>query len=518
MSSATSTRDRLVSEFAENYMEKLFYFCLKKTGSSTEAEDLTQDIALNILTALDKGTIPASFSAWVWQIARNRYSAWAEEKHRRRELVTGADIGDYEIRDESDNVLDEMIHSEQMSLFRRELAFIGSDYRDIVVAYYMENQSMRTIATRLSLSLEAVKKRIQRARTILKEGMDMAREFGVRSYNPEQIAFIMNGQTGDKGQPWSIITHLLYKNIFLETYENPETAEELALELGIALPYMEDELEYLVREELLRKTNNKYETNFPIVSRGTQRAIYDANKAIQKPLTDKLCEMIDLYMREDGGSVNIDYVGLEAARWALLMHVFDWLRWDWSTENKEDNAYGGSPNPPRPDNGAWTLYGYETIDWKEPAFVGLHGGGVSRDKNEVKQDIDFGQYKFWVGNFYEKTPEHLTYPEVYTLWLVCTGKAEDGEKGYVEKLLEYGYLKEADGVIKPNVVIFDRGKEKSEHTELSAGLTVLKNEINVLFTQAPDITRGYVVEQALEDGWLGYDKNTINTIGAYIYL
>lgn len=212
------------------------------------------------------------------------------------------------------------------------------------------------------------------------------------------------------------------------------------------------------------------------------------------------------------------YVGPEAARWALLACAFDWLKWNWSTEEQGGNVYGGSPNPPRPDNGAWTLYGYETIDWKEPAFVGLHGGYVSHDKNEVIQDIDFGQYKFWAGNFYEKTPEHLTYPELYTLWLVCTGKGEAGEKGYVEKLLEYGYLKEVDGVINPNVVIFDRSKEKPEHSEMSARLTVLKNEINALFMQAPSITRGYVVEQALEDGWLGYDGNTINTIGAYIYL
>ena len=32
--------DWLVSEFAENYMEKLFYFCLKKTGNYIQAEDL----------------------------------------------------------------------------------------------------------------------------------------------------------------------------------------------------------------------------------------------------------------------------------------------------------------------------------------------------------------------------------------------------------------------------------------------------------------------------------------------
>ena len=95
MQETNEMRDRLINEFAENYMEKLFYFCLKKTGSHIEAEDLTQDIALQIIIALNKGTLPTSFSAWVWQIARNRYSVWAKEKHNRNESVTGSDISDY---------------------------------------------------------------------------------------------------------------------------------------------------------------------------------------------------------------------------------------------------------------------------------------------------------------------------------------------------------------------------------------------------------------------------------------
>ena len=33
MQETNKMRDRLVNEFAENYMEKLFYFCLKKAGS-----------------------------------------------------------------------------------------------------------------------------------------------------------------------------------------------------------------------------------------------------------------------------------------------------------------------------------------------------------------------------------------------------------------------------------------------------------------------------------------------------
>ena len=124
MQNTNEMRDRLMQTFSGNYMEKLFYFCLKKTGQITEAEDLTQDIALHILVALHKGTVPMNFSAWVWQIARNRYSVWAEGKRRRNESVTGSDIGDCEIPDENGDVLEDMIRREQLALLRRELAFV----------------------------------------------------------------------------------------------------------------------------------------------------------------------------------------------------------------------------------------------------------------------------------------------------------------------------------------------------------------------------------------------------------
>ena len=75
------TSETLIRTFVDDYMGKLFYFCLRKTGDHVEAEDLTQDIALNVVTALNRGRVPESFGAWIWQIARNRYAAWAKEKH-----------------------------------------------------------------------------------------------------------------------------------------------------------------------------------------------------------------------------------------------------------------------------------------------------------------------------------------------------------------------------------------------------------------------------------------------------
>ena len=410
-----------------------------------------------------------------------------------------------------------MIQAEQMALLRRELAFIRSDYRHIIVAYYVENKSIREIASLHGMAENTVKSRLFRARELLKEGMSMAREFGKRSYNPENIAFVQSGRDGKNGQPWSIISHLLYKNIFLETYENPQTAEELSLELGIALPYLEDELEFLVREQLLTKENGKYQTAFLIVSREEQRKKHDKHVQVQKELTNKLCRLIDTYMEEDGAKVNCDHIGYEAAKWALLVRTFDYLQYDCGETASSLMHEYKCDYPQRPDDGSWVLTGYETIDWHTPFFVGQHGY-LSYDKSEIKKDVDFGQFKFFYQNIQERTPMHLTWVEAYTLWLVCSGRTEACEKAYLDKLAEYGYVKMAGGTVIPQVVIFDREAEKQIGQDALERLTKLKEEICGLFRQDPGIERGYVVEQAIRDGWLNHNDDTIGTVGAYLYL
>ena len=63
-------------------------------------------------------------------------------------------------------------------------------------------------------------------------------------------------------------------NILCHAHNNPCTIQELALELGIAAPYMEEEVELLLQAELLKKLNHeKYLTNFFIVPRECQNEI-----------------------------------------------------------------------------------------------------------------------------------------------------------------------------------------------------------------------------------------------------
>ena len=545
MQEAMILRDQLIKEFTETYMEKLFYFCLKKTGSHIEAEDLTQDIALQIITALNKGTIPTSFSAWVWQIARNRYSVWATKKHDRNESLTGYDVGDYEIEDESDSILDEMTHAEQLALLRRELAFVESDYRSIVVAYYIENKSIREIASALSLSENAVKQRLFRARKILKEGMDMAREFGKRSYNPEEIVYSnICTAPGELGQPWTLMDPKLNQNIFLACYDNPMTAEELAIEVGVALPYIEDTVKHLTAQTLLVKNGDKYETNFPIISREAQQKIHFYYEGILPQLVALITENTDRLMaqyQEAELCYYGEYQSYEEAKWMLLMNFY--LSFYSLCNNSPKEKLG---NTPRQNRGVWDVLGFEKCDFC-PAVVGRHC-----------QYEGFVHYRFGYCGILNRTPANLTPEEAHELRLIVENKKAKNE-AIREDLIKYGYACKKGEKYVPNVAIIKESTEQAfmkfckkkkfssdfiQHANIRGKLIEsifqtfegINNSVReIIVFDLPHSLRDdermvnalleaicttshtlrYVVKYALESGWLKYDENTSPAIGAY---
>ena len=448
MQNSNAMRDSLVKAFAEEYMQKLFYFCLKKTGSNEEAEELTQDVAINVLTALNGGTIPTSFSAWVWQIARNRYAVWAEKKHRRNESVTGSDIGDYELTDEKESVLDEMLHREQMSLLRRELAFIKSEYRDLLVAYYIENKSVREIADKLALSISAVQQRLHRARILLKDGMDMAREFGKRSYNPENITFSASGNINYE-RPWPLVSRSIPKNILLQASNNPSTPEELSVELGIALPYMEEEVRLLYEGTLLEKCGDKYITNFFIWDKESRLESYNILRSGAKERSRLLREFMEDSLEEVRNlCVGGTHLDDNTIRWWLLMNAVDTL----TTEVSKDEA------PTKRANGEeWGFVGYEEVELPEKIVAGHNGRGSDSCRFWAYQ---FGDYSLWLQC---GEPEFDCVP---FLGEIIKEKRKVSSFGKTEQKLwnkiegKYAYADKEGNVIPNIVVVTEKSQEK----------------------------------------------------------
>ena len=526
--------------FAKEYLGSIFYYCLRKTGNEAEAEELASDISLSVVQALAGGAVPERFSAWVWKIARNRYARWAEAKHRRRELFSEEDAAEHEeISDDADSPEDALVRRETIATLRRELAFIRSDYRHVLVAFYIDDKSLPQIAAERNLPLGTVKTRLFKARKILKEGMEMAREFGKLAYRPEQVSFANNVEVrGKNGEPWSLHRKLLPKNILLAAYRNPLTAEELALEIGVALPYLEEEVAELEKQLLLRKNGDKYETTVYIRSAEAQRRIYDTISAVAPAMTKAIENYIALRIalyEKNELRWNRGAQSEEDMRWALLMWVNDYAFRDVAELRGEYTS--------RPGGAKWDIMGNEEYDGPYHPIVGAHG---------CWGDPDFCQYKFtYPAGLFSKTPEHLADNLAAALKAVCLGEKADAAA--IAELVRMGYLKEENGAYVPQMMVVDKRygaigseglpvEDANKLDEAWREVTACAKEAQTRCTEitraempsylqtAPELVgalrmalnfrfdmRGAVLMRALADGYISYAENDPRVmLGTYI--
>ena len=479
---------RLAEEYARDYMGKIFYYCLRKTGDSHEAEDLASDITFQILTALHEGVEIPNFPAWVWQIARNRYALWAKTRHRRGETESFIDPDDPETENvltaggynTTPSVAEAYAHDEEMAILRRELAFLGRDYREIVVAYYIEDRSVGDIAKALGQPEGTVKSRLFRSRNLLKEGMKMAREFGPKSYRPEEVRFVSSGGQAS-GLPFSAVQRTLPKNILLEASNNPSTIEELAVAVGVAMPYMEEEVAELEHDQLLKKVGNRYITNFFIESHSLQTEIRNELLRMTHNWVARYDHILSDAVRlfREGCFVPADMTDSDI-KWQIALSLVDFYATHCDGYTMEFPVKHTHPG----DN--WGFIGFEGNGVEGDWFVGHNGYGIDEHTSFWTYDIQKwnmqrraavpeGDAIALVGDLIRKgrSIETLTDTEK-RLWDTVNGRIVHADE---------------NGRVIPDVITFHRGEQTAifeklmahpEHDALQADMQMVFNRIQAL--------------------------------------
>ncbi len=455
------TAQDLITDFTENYLAKLFYFCLRKTGSEYEAEDLSQEIAVAVITSLRKGNIPDNFPAWMWRISNNHYCDWVKKTNNHGH----ADFEETEDFISDDFSLEEsVLLEEDIKLLRRELAFISDEFRSILVAYYIKDKTVKTIANELSLPEGTVKYKLFRARNILKEGIEMAREFGEKSYNPANIVYTMSGAEGTDGTPFSLVNNLMVQNIMVCAYRNPVTAEEIALEIGVALPFVEDTLEKMVNATVLRKEGQKYSSTVYIVSKEVYETRLKCISENIEQFTDKVIEFIETsncFHKENNCQWNEGYQDEADYRWALLMEISDYFGHAADTDRFLLDAPKTYSYTQRPNGGCWELLGYEDYEsrYKVSEFVGMNGCFDVNGEHDRPDRPRFWQYKYNIFGISNQTPAFVTVSDGKVLEKIVKGESIIGEDSAIDRLISYGYVKKENEKYIPTFLVQDKSKK-----------------------------------------------------------
>lgn len=343
----------------EEYFDKILGFCCLKMNTREEAEDLAQDIVLELLKTVRNGKTVENLGAFCWRVSNNIFL----KRIRGKKYVTTVYLPDYDLAS-ADNTEEEYIRREQENLLRREIALLSEHYRKAVVMYYFDGKSVAEIAEALRKSPGTVKWWLHDARNLLKEGLHTMREFGERSFRPENLILSCQFYPGADGEPMSCAKRKSAQNILLAAYRQPLSVEELCVELGIAAPYIEDEVQYLAENQLMREVpGGRYQTDFVILENPSPRMYDKIVDACFPAFSDKLFAFLEDH-RSLLTSPDYNPAGFS---WERLLWVYIHMVTEFMTsryKGEECRVITSDKVPERPNGGNWIALGF--TDSSEP--------------------------------------------------------------------------------------------------------------------------------------------------------
>jgi len=139
------------------------------TGDVEKSEDLAQETFTSAWRDLAKLKDLGRFRAWLGTIARNviRNSFRGQERDTAGKVSLMESTREVGTTDSEPAKI--AIAKEQQAVVRRALQQIPAKYREVLVLFYRQEQSVKEVAGQLELSADAVKTRLSRGRKLLKQ-------------------------------------------------------------------------------------------------------------------------------------------------------------------------------------------------------------------------------------------------------------------------------------------------------------------------------------------------------------
>jgi RNA polymerase sigma-70 factor (ECF subfamily) len=148
----------------------LHAFIAKRVADDAQADDILQEVFLQVHRQLDRLNDPDRVMAWLYRIARNAIVDYYRSSGRCREQPIGLS-GDMELIAPSSLSDDQSgrLRTELAACLRPMLDRITKDYREAVTLVELEGLTQQAAAKRLGLSISGMKSRVQRGRKQLKQ-------------------------------------------------------------------------------------------------------------------------------------------------------------------------------------------------------------------------------------------------------------------------------------------------------------------------------------------------------------
>jgi RNA polymerase sigma-70 factor (ECF subfamily) len=161
------------------YAPRIYQVARRLLGNDADAEDVTQDVLLQVVRKLDTFRGEAQLSTWLHRVTVNAALAHRQKRATRQKRETG-EAGDELLETAAPagpvkrwNVgPDEpVLAAEQAELIEQAIARLPEPFRDVYVLADVEGLPNAEIADMLGLSVPAVKSRLHRARLRMRDAL-----------------------------------------------------------------------------------------------------------------------------------------------------------------------------------------------------------------------------------------------------------------------------------------------------------------------------------------------------------
>jgi RNA polymerase sigma-70 factor (ECF subfamily) len=160
----------------QDYAPRIYNLARRMLGSDADAEDVTQDVLLQVVRKLDTFRGEAALPTWLHRVTVNAALAHRRKRAQRQKHHVSDPLDQFlenghhttPIRPWSIQPEQEVLDRETHQLIEQAIAELPEIYRDVYVLADVEGLPNAEIGEILGLSVAAVKSRLHRARLLMR--------------------------------------------------------------------------------------------------------------------------------------------------------------------------------------------------------------------------------------------------------------------------------------------------------------------------------------------------------------
>ena len=167
------------STLVQRYQKPLHALVWRKIGDFHIAEEITQDIFLNVYKKLQTLKNPNRFAGWLYVIASRRCIAWLKKKRipmKSLDAMPPEELEELAYAQYRTEQQEEIVSEQRREVVKNLLQKLPESERTVVTLHYLGDMTCEDISKFLGVSPNTVKSRLHRARKRLKKEEHMVRE------------------------------------------------------------------------------------------------------------------------------------------------------------------------------------------------------------------------------------------------------------------------------------------------------------------------------------------------------